>query len=129
MLPNIFVTVVLAVPAMAGSKDLAGCDALRILGLKATQIAGQTPSLPATPRRGKGVAMGMWKAGDAPRLTSRRYLLFGKISATVQAARGPGLISALVMKSGSADEIDWTWHVGEMPQGSRPQTPMGEESG
>ena len=51
--------------------------------------------------------MGMWQAGDAPTLTSRSYLLFGKVSVTVQAAKGPGLITALVMKSDSGDEIDW----------------------
>ncbi|GAO19079.1 uncharacterized protein UV8b_07378 [Ustilaginoidea virens] len=56
---------------------------------------------------GRGAAMGMWKAGDAPTLVSTKYLLFGKVSVTVQAAEGPGLVTAMVLKSDSGDEIDW----------------------
>ncbi|OAA49675.1 cell wall glucanosyltransferase Mwg1 [Metarhizium rileyi] len=56
---------------------------------------------------GNGVAMGMWKAGDAPTLVSNKYLLFGKVSVTLQAAKGNGLITAMVLKSDSGDEIDW----------------------
>ncbi|KAG5923902.1 hypothetical protein E4U42_004794 [Claviceps africana] len=56
---------------------------------------------------GKGLAMGMFKTGDAPTLVSNKYLLFGKVSVTMQAARGRGLITAMVLKSDSGDEIDW----------------------
>lgn len=56
---------------------------------------------------GNGVAMGMWKTGDAPTLVSNKYLLFGKVSVTLQAAKGNGLITAVVLKSDSGDEIDW----------------------
>lgn len=56
---------------------------------------------------GKGLAMGMFKTGDAPTLVSNKYLLFGKVSVTMQAARGPGLITAMVLKSDSGNEIDW----------------------
>lgn len=56
---------------------------------------------------GKGVAMGMWNQGQAPTLISTKYLLFGKVSVTLQAARGRGLITAVVLKSNSGDEIDW----------------------
>ncbi|KAG6173605.1 hypothetical protein E4U25_000110 [Claviceps purpurea] len=56
---------------------------------------------------GKGVAMGMFKTGDAPTLASNKYLLFGKVSVTMQAAKGVGLITAMVLKSDSGDEIDW----------------------
>ncbi|KAG6290814.1 hypothetical protein E4U09_004228 [Claviceps aff. purpurea] len=56
---------------------------------------------------GKGVAMGMFKTGDAPTLASNKYLLFGKVSVTMQAAKGAGLITAMVLKSDSGDEIDW----------------------
>ncbi|KND89390.1 putative glycosidase crf1 [Tolypocladium ophioglossoides CBS 100239] len=213
MLSNVFMAAVLAVPAMASLKDLAGCDPLRKdMNCPPDPAFASNASFDFTTaswnqgledfwdidndtvhdkRRldfntdGKGVAMGMWQAGEAPTLTSRKYLLFGKVSATVQAARGPGLITALVMKSDSGDEIDWellgayekqaasnyfydgkalfntyndtygldtssfdsfhtytvvwtdkilafsidgttrkTWHVGEIPPGSWPQTPM-----
>ncbi|KAG5913644.1 hypothetical protein E4U53_004820, partial [Claviceps sorghi] len=56
---------------------------------------------------GSGLAMGVFKAGDAPTLVSNKYLLFGKVSVTMQAARGRGLITAMVLKSDSGDEIDW----------------------
>lgn len=51
--------------------------------------------------------MAMWKTGDAPTLVSNKYILFGKVSVTVQAAKGAGLITAMVLKSDSGDEIDW----------------------
>ncbi|KAG5981236.1 hypothetical protein E4U55_003147 [Claviceps digitariae] len=56
---------------------------------------------------GKGLAMGMFGTGDAPTLVSNKYLLFGKVSVTMQAAKGAGLITAMVLKSDSGDEIDW----------------------
>lgn len=34
-------------------------------------------------------------------------MLFGKVRVQVQAAKGPGLITAIVLKSDSGDEIDW----------------------
>jgi hypothetical protein len=56
---------------------------------------------------GKGAAFTIWKDGQAPTLTSNKYLLFGKVRVQVQAAKGPGLITAIVLKSDSGDEIDW----------------------
>ncbi|PTB77425.1 glycoside hydrolase family 16 protein, partial [Trichoderma longibrachiatum ATCC 18648] len=56
---------------------------------------------------GKGAAFTVWQDGQAPTLTSNKYLLFGKVSVQVQAAKGPGLITAIVLKSDSGDEIDW----------------------
>ncbi|EGR49176.1 uncharacterized protein TRIREDRAFT_41768, partial [Trichoderma reesei QM6a] len=56
---------------------------------------------------GKGAAFIVWQDGQAPTLTSTKYLLFGKVSVQAQAAKGPGLITAIVLKSDSGDEIDW----------------------
>jgi hypothetical protein len=56
---------------------------------------------------GKGAAFTIWQDGQAPTLTSNKYFLFGKVSVGVQAAKGPGLITAIVLKSDSGDEIDW----------------------
>ncbi|TFB07786.1 putative glycosidase crf1 [Trichoderma ghanense] len=56
---------------------------------------------------GRGAAFTVWQDGQAPTLTSNKYLLFGKVSVQVQAAKGPGLITAIVLKSDSGDEIDW----------------------
>lgn len=49
----------------------------------------------------------MWQAGDAPTLVSRKYMLFGKVSVTVKAAKGRGIVTAITLKSDSGDEIDW----------------------
>ncbi|KAM6478966.1 glycoside hydrolase family 16 protein [Trichoderma sp. SZMC 28011] len=56
---------------------------------------------------GKGAAFNIWQDSQAPTLTSNKYLLFGKVSVEVQAAKGPGIITAIVLKSDSGDEIDW----------------------
>lgn len=61
----------------------------------------------STDGKGKGAAFSIWQDGQAPTLTSTRYFLFGKLSVEVQAAPGPGLITAIVLKSDSGDEIDW----------------------
>ncbi|KYK54818.1 cell wall glucanosyltransferase Mwg1 [Drechmeria coniospora] len=54
-----------------------------------------------------GVAMTISKEGGAPTLTSKKYLLFGRVSVTLKAAKGRGLVTTLVLKSDSGDEIDW----------------------
>ncbi|KAL7910978.1 glycoside hydrolase family 16 protein [Trichoderma velutinum] len=56
---------------------------------------------------GKGAAFNIWQDGQAPTLTSDKYLLFGRVSVEVQAVKGPGIITAIVLKSDSGDEIDW----------------------
>lgn len=44
---------------------------------------------------------------QAPTLTSHQYLLFGKVTVKVKASKGPGLVTTVVLKSDSGDEIDW----------------------
>ena len=56
---------------------------------------------------GDGLALGMWDSGQAPMLTSKEYLFFGKVSVEMRAAEGQGLITAFVLMSDSGDEIDW----------------------
>lgn len=51
--------------------------------------------------------MAMTDLNQAPTLTSKHYLFFGKVSVTMKAAKGPGLVSTIVLKSDSGDEIDW----------------------
>lgn len=68
---------------------------------------------------GDGVAVGLWRAGDAPTLVSRKYLLFGKVSVTVKAAKGWGVVTAITLKSDSGDEIDWV----SVPGRRRPSCP------
>ncbi|KAL7918780.1 concanavalin A-like lectin/glucanase domain-containing protein [Trichoderma austrokoningii] len=64
---------------------------------------------------GKGAAFTIWQDGQAPTLTSSKYMLFGKVSVQVQAAQGPGLITAIVLKSDSGDEIDWVSELLQIP--------------
>ncbi|PMD18041.1 glycoside hydrolase family 16 protein [Hyaloscypha hepaticicola] len=49
------------------------------------------------------------KSGDAPTLTSVFYIMFGKVSITMKAAPGAGIVSTLVLQSDDLDEIDMEW--------------------
>ncbi|KAK8140849.1 hypothetical protein G3M48_001618, partial [Beauveria asiatica] len=54
-----------------------------------------------------GVEVRMTEPGQAPTLTSHQYLLFGKVTVKARAAKGAGLVTTIVLKSDSGDEIDW----------------------
>ncbi|KAL6870471.1 concanavalin A-like lectin/glucanase [Trichoderma novae-zelandiae] len=133
LLPSIY----LALPVLASLKDLARCDPLKKDArcppdpafatetsfdftnaswdddqFKSFWAADSSTSqdkrqLALNNTDGKGAAFTIWQDGQAPTLTSTKYLLFGKVSVQVQAAKGPGLITAIVLKSDSGDEIDW----------------------
>jgi hypothetical protein len=45
--------------------------------------------------------------GQEAWVSTRQYLLFGKVTFEVEAAAGQGVVTALVLKSDSGDEIDW----------------------
>jgi len=54
--------------------------------------------------------------GVAPTITSNFYIFFGKVSVTMQAAPGVGIVSSFVMESDDLDEIDWEWLGGDTTQ-------------
>ncbi|KAM3504884.1 hypothetical protein MY11210_008180 [Beauveria gryllotalpidicola] len=54
-----------------------------------------------------GLEVRMTEPNQAPTLTSRQYLLFGKVTVKAKAAKGAGLVTTIVLKSDSGDEIDW----------------------
>lgn len=56
-----------------------------------------------------GVSFTVAKSGDAPTLTSIFYIMFGKVSLTMKAAPGAGIVSTLVLQSDDLDEIDLEW--------------------
>lgn len=56
-----------------------------------------------------GAVLTVAKAGDAPTLVSKWYIMFGKYSVTMKAAPGKGIVSSLVLQSDDLDEIDWEW--------------------
>jgi hypothetical protein len=47
------------------------------------------------------------KETDAPTITSKWYLFFGKVDVVLKAAPGVGIVSSFVMESDDLDEIDW----------------------
>jgi len=49
------------------------------------------------------------KSGDAPTITSKFYIMFGKYSITMKAAPGQGIVSSAILQSDDLDEIDWEW--------------------
>lgn len=69
-------------------------------------------------KEGKGAAMEISSPNQAPTLASKKYLFFGKVSVELQAAPGPGLITAIVLKSDTGDEIDWVSISGPSPVSS-----------
>ena len=56
-----------------------------------------------------GVSFTVAKSGDSPQLTSKWYIMFGKVEISVKAAPGAGIVSSFVLQSDALDEIDWEW--------------------
>lgn len=56
-----------------------------------------------------GATFTVAQSGDAPTLTSKWYIMFGKYSITTKAAPGTGIVSSAVLQSDTLDEIDWEW--------------------
>lgn len=61
-----------------------------------------------------GVSFTVAKSGDAPQLTSKWYIMFGKVDIVAKAAPGVGIVSSFVLQSDTLDEIDWEW-LGAQP--------------
>lgn len=73
-----------------------------------------------------GVSFTVRKSGDSPQITSKWYIMFGKVDVVLKAAPGTGIVSSFVMQSDDLvshyalqtiavntnhmqDEIDWEW--------------------
>lgn len=56
-----------------------------------------------------GVSFTVAKSGDSPQLTSKWYIMFGKVDIAIKAAPGAGIVSSFVLQSDTLDEIDWEW--------------------
>ncbi|KAH7356312.1 concanavalin A-like lectin/glucanase domain-containing protein [Pyrenochaeta sp. MPI-SDFR-AT-0127] len=56
-----------------------------------------------------GVSFTVAKSGDSPQLTSKWYIMFGKVEIVTKAAPGAGIVSSFVLQSDTLDEIDWEW--------------------
>ncbi|KAF3906014.1 hypothetical protein ABW21_db0205153 [Orbilia brochopaga] len=55
-------------------------------------------------------------SGEAPTLVSNFYIMFGRVTVTMQAAPGTGIVSSVVLQSDDLDEIDWEWLGGDTGQ-------------
>src|SRR5438045_399993 len=56
-----------------------------------------------------GVSFTIAKSGDSPTLKSTFYIMFGRVSITMKAAPGKGIVSTVVLISDDLDEIDLEW--------------------
>lgn len=56
-----------------------------------------------------GASFTVAKSGDSPQLTSKWYLMFGKVDVVLKAAPGAGIVSSFILQSDDLDEIDWEW--------------------
>ncbi|KZF22395.1 glycoside hydrolase family 16 protein [Xylona heveae TC161] len=63
-----------------------------------------------------GVSFTVAKSGDSPQLTSKWYIMFGKVEVTMKAAPGAGIVSSVVLQSDDLDEIDWEWLGADDPE-------------
>ncbi|KAK1723084.1 concanavalin A-like lectin/glucanase domain-containing protein [Colletotrichum acutatum] len=54
-----------------------------------------------------GCEMTIFEESNAPTLTSKNYLFFGKVEVELQAAPGRGIVTSIVLQSDALDEIDW----------------------
>lgn len=66
-----------------------------------------------------GATFGIDKAGEAPTLSSKWFIMFGNCKVVMKAAPGQGIVSSVVLQSNDLDEIDWEW-VGS--EGGKVQT-------
>lgn len=64
----------------------------------------------------KGAAFTISKDTQAPTITSKKYIFFGRVDVTVQASLGTGVVTSSVLQSDDLDEIDWVrWRF--LPRG------------
>lgn len=56
-----------------------------------------------------GSYFGINKAGEAPTLSSKWFIMFGHYKVVMKPSPGQGIVSSLVLQSDDLDEIDWEW--------------------
>ncbi|KAL9942847.1 hypothetical protein D7B24_005374 [Verticillium nonalfalfae] len=62
---------------------------------------------------GAGASMIIFEESNAPTLTSKEYLFFGKVECVLRASPGQGIITSIVLQSDALDEIDWEFIGGD----------------
>jgi len=56
-----------------------------------------------------GIEFTINKVTDAPTMSTKDYIFFGRVSAYVQSSPGTGTVSSFILESDDLDEIDWEW--------------------
>ena len=64
----------------------------------------------------KGAVFTIDAEGQAPTISSSKYIFFGKVDAWIQASGGTGVVTSFVLQSDDLDEIDWEWLGGDTTQ-------------
>jgi beta-glucanase (GH16 family) len=64
----------------------------------------------------KGAVFQINKDGEAPTITSKGYIFFGKLEVELQTSVGIGVVTSVVLQSDCLDEIDWEWLGGDTTQ-------------
>ena len=55
----------------------------------------------------KGAVFSISKPGQAPTITSKKYIFFGRVEVECLASSGTGIVTSSVLQSDDLDEIDW----------------------
>ncbi|KAL8845606.1 MAG: hypothetical protein Q9176_000242 [Flavoplaca citrina] len=63
-----------------------------------------------------GATFTVAKPGDSPQVTSKWYIMFGRVEVQLKPAGGVGIVSSAVLQSDALDEIDWEWIGGDSNQ-------------
>lgn len=54
-----------------------------------------------------GAAFTIKRSGDSPRVQSKFYMMFGRFTVIMKAAKGRGIVSSAILQSEALDEVDW----------------------
>lgn len=72
--------------------------------------------LDTVPGYGRTLVFPIENHAQAPTITTSKYIFFGRVDVTMQAAAGAGIVTSVVLQSDDLDEIDWEWVGGNNAQ-------------
>ncbi|KAL9640518.1 MAG: hypothetical protein Q9204_000690 [Flavoplaca sp. TL-2023a] len=125
---SIFITCLLAATPVAAQTyttcnplTSGSCPADPALGRAVNIDFTEGPSDSFTPQGNptydsNGATFTVAKPGDSPQVTSKWYIMFGRVEVQLKPAGGVGIVSSAVLQSDALDEIDWEWIGGDSNQ-------------
>lgn len=113
----------LTIASLSHAQTYSNCDPLTSSGCPADSALGKSVTIDFTQGASdsftaqseaitygsSGVSFTISESGDAPQLTSKWYIMFGRVDVVLKAAPGAGIVSSFVLQSDDLDEIDWEW--------------------